>query len=213
MATQTRKRFVIPKIGLRNLKTAIAATICALLYAIIDRNPTFACIGAVFAMNNTIQNSWQTGGNRLWGTIIGGFTGMLFFYFYHSFPPLYPNSELLSKTVFLFPGIIVMILICQFFGENDAFPTGSVVFYIVMLLTPDNQYVTYALNRMLDTGIGVLMSILVNIALPRELFERFLSRKALDEKIMQLERQRQCIDKTIDRHVAELEMLEQKKSR
>lgn len=213
MVTQTRKRFVIPKIGLRNLKTAIAATLCALLYAIIDRNPTFACIGAVFAMNNTIQNSWQTGGNRLWGTIIGGFTGMLFFYFYESFPPLSPDSELLSKIIFLFLGIIVMILICQFFGVNDAIPSGSVVFYIVMLLTPDNQYVTYALNRMLDTGIGVLMSILVNIALPRELFERFMSRKSLDEKIMQLEQQRQCIDKTIDRHVAELEKLEQKKSR
>ena len=35
-----------PKIGMRNLKTAVAATLCALIYAPFDRNPTFACIGA-----------------------------------------------------------------------------------------------------------------------------------------------------------------------
>jgi len=34
-------------IGMRNIKTAAAATLCALIYFIIDRNPTFACIGAV----------------------------------------------------------------------------------------------------------------------------------------------------------------------
>ena len=47
-----------PKIGMRNLKTAVAATLCALIYAPFDRNPTFACICAVFAMNNSLQKSW-----------------------------------------------------------------------------------------------------------------------------------------------------------
>ena len=213
MLSEKRKLFAVPKIGLRNLKTAIAATLCALIYAIVDRNPTFACMSAVFAMNTNLQSSWKTGGNRLWGTIIGGFTGMLFFYFFKHFPQVFTHSELLSESFFLFAGIIVMIWISQFFGVNDSIPSGSVVFYIVMLLTPDNEYVTYALNRMLDTGIGVLMSILVNIALPRELFEHFMSSKALDEKILQLEQQRRCFDHSIDAHVAELEALERRKDR
>lgn len=213
MLSQKRRLFSIPKIGMRNLKTAIAATLCALIYAIIDRNPTFACISAVFAMNTNLQSSWKTGGNRLWGTIIGGFTGMLFFYFFKHFPLIFPNSQLLSESFFLFAGIIVMILVSQFFGVNDSIPSGSVVFYIVMLLTPDDEYITYALNRMLDTGIGVLMSILVNIALPRELLERFMSRKALDAKILQLEQQRRCIDRSIDTHMAQLEELEKRKKK
>lgn len=213
MLPQKRKMFAVPKIGMRNLKTAIAATLCALIYAIVDRNPTFACMSSVFAMNTNLQSSWKTGGNRLWGTIIGGCTGMLFFYLFKQVPLVFRYSELLSESFFLFAGIIVMILISQFFGVNDSIPSGSVVFYIVMLLTPDDQYITYALNRMLDTGFGVLMSILVNVALPRELFERFMSRKALDEKIMQLEQQRRCFDRSIDTHVAELEALERNKNR
>ena len=203
---------MVPKIGMRNLKTAIAATLCALIYAIVDRNPTFACMSAVFAMNTNLKSSFKTGGNRLFGTIIGGFTGMLFFYLFKQCPLLFPCSKLLSESIFLFTGIIVMILISQFFGVNDSIPSGSVVFYIVMLLTPDQDYITYPLNRMLDTGIGVMMSILVNIALPRELFERFMSQKALDDKILELERQRQCIDRSIDTHVAQLEALERRKN-
>lgn len=176
MQEPQKKDFTFPKIGLRNLKTAIAATLCAFIYAFIDRNPTFACIAAVFAMNTDLQSSWETGGNRLWGTIIGGFVGMLFFYVFKQFPLLFPESELMSELIFMFIGIIVMILISQIFHVNGSIPSGSVVFYIVMLNTPENQYISYALNRMLDTGIGVIISILVNIALPRELFEGFSSK-------------------------------------
>jgi len=165
--------FSIPKIGLRNLKTAIAATLCALIYAFIDRNPTFACIAAVFAMNTNLSTSMETGGNRLWGTMIGGFTGMLFFYLYKQFPPLFPKSELISESLFLFIGIIVMIIVSQIFHVNGAIPSGSVVFYIVMLNTPENQYISYAINRMFDTGIGVIIAIIVNMALPRSLFAKF----------------------------------------
>ena len=174
-------KFSIPKIGLRNFKTAIAATLCAFIYAFIDRNPTFACIAAVFAMNTNLSTSIETGGNRLWGTMIGGFTGMLFFYIYNKVPQFFPSSELLSETLFLFLGIMVMIIVSQIFHVNGAIPSGSVGFYIVMLNTPENQYVSYALNRMFDTGVGVVISILVNIALPREFFLSFLQEHEVDD--------------------------------
>ena len=183
----------IPKIGLRNFKTAIAATLCALIYALIDRNPTFACIGAVFAMNTNLQSSWETGGNRLWGTMIGGFTGMAFFYIFKQMPLLFPHSELLSELIFLFVGIMVMIVVSQIFHVNAAIPSGSVVFYIVMLNTPENQYISYALNRMLDTGVGVILSILVNIALPREFFHLFLTDRQITQRLSDLEKARDII--------------------
>jgi len=184
---------IFPKIGLRNFKTAIAATLCALLYALIDRNPTFACIGAVFAMNTDLHTSWETGGNRLWGTMIGGFTGMLFFYLYNELPLIFPNNQAMSELFFLFIGIMVMIVVSQIFHVNGAIPSGSVVFYIVMLNTPENQYISYALNRMLDTGIGVILSIFVNIALPRELFAHFTTHKHLSDRLASLELEREML--------------------
>ena len=33
---------LFPKIGMRNVKTALAAALCALVYYFLDRNPTFA---------------------------------------------------------------------------------------------------------------------------------------------------------------------------
>ncbi|MEG0780420.1 MAG: aromatic acid exporter family protein, partial [Oscillospiraceae bacterium] len=144
-------------IGLRNLKTAISATLCAGLYLLFDRNPTFACIGAVFGMDNSMPSSLRTGGNRLIGTVIGGFTGMGFF----RLSLLLPYSEV-SRLLLLFAGIIFLIWISQQVKCAGAIQAGSVVFFIVMLNTPENQYVSYALNRMLDTGFGVTMSIFIN---------------------------------------------------
>ena len=159
MEGQQRK---LPKIGQRNIKTAISATLCALIYSFVGRNPTFACIGAVFGMDNSLENSWRTGGNRLVGTVIGGFLGMGFFYI---------TSQVSSEAfrmIMLFVGIMALIYVSQLFHFAGAIQAGSVVFYIVMLNTPEHQYISYALNRMLDTGIGVLMSIGINLLLPRE---------------------------------------------
>ncbi|MBP8855365.1 MAG: FUSC family protein [Oscillospiraceae bacterium] len=151
------KKPAFPKIGLRNIKTAISATLCALLYALIGRNPTFACIGAVFGMDNSLPSSLRTGGNRLAGTVIGGFLGMGFFALGQVFP-----AGGVTHILLLFVGIVLLIYISQLLHFHGAIGAGAVVFYIVMLNTPENQYVSYALNRMLDTAVGVLMSILIN---------------------------------------------------
>lgn len=157
----------LPKIGLRNIKTAISATLISILYIIFERNPTFACIGAVFGMDNSIKASWRTGGNRLIGTIIGGFIGMGFFYLY----TLVDNRGF--KIALLFIGIILHIYVCQLLKVPGAIQGGSVVFYIVMLNTPQDQYISYALNRMVDTGVGVIMSIVINLLFSREHLEKW----------------------------------------
>ena len=42
------------------------------------------------------------------------------------------------------------------------------VLCIILFNTPTDTYVSYALNRMVDTGVGVLMSMLINYLFPRE---------------------------------------------
>ena len=53
-----------PTIGMRVIKTAIATSLVAIVYFLIGRNPTFACIGAVFGMDNYTPSSRNTVGNR-----------------------------------------------------------------------------------------------------------------------------------------------------
>ncbi len=153
-------------VGLRNFKTALAATLCALLYFPFDRNPTFACIGAIFGMGRDLENSKLNGGNRLFGTIIGGFLGMGL---YHIYAQIYPEGGIHAPLfIFLFVGVIYLVLVCQTFVLPGAIQPAGVVLCIVLFNTPVDMYVSYALNRMLDTGIGVIISILLNVILSRE---------------------------------------------
>ena len=70
----------IPGVGMRNVKTALAAAFCALAsITFVGRSPAFACIGAIFGMGSDMEDSRKNGGNRLFGTLIGGLLGMLLF--------------------------------------------------------------------------------------------------------------------------------------
>ena len=160
-----KQKLVIPKVGLRNIKTALSASLCALIYFFIDRNPTFACIGAVFGMGANMEHSRLHGGNRLFGTIIGGFIGMALFRFYLIFYPDGENRFLLIPLLFV--GVVVLILLSQMFWVGAVQP-GSVVLCILLFNMPVETYVSYALNRMADTAVGVVISLLINYLLPRE---------------------------------------------
>ena len=162
-----------PSVGARNLKTALSASLCALIYFSLGRNPTFACIGAIFGMGANMEHSRLHGGNRLFGTVIGGFLGMGLFRIYLIFYPGGENRLLLVPL--LFGGVVVLIILAQVFWIGAVQP-GGVVLCIVLFNTPVDSYVSYALNRMIDTAVGVAMSLLINYLLPRERLERLSAR-------------------------------------
>ena len=152
-----------PTVGMRTIKTATAAAICALIYFFFDRSPAFACIGAIFGLGANMEHSKLNGGNRLFGTIIGGVIGMGLFRVYLIFHPEGGRSLLLVPLVFI--GTILLIVLCQIFWVGGVQP-GGVVLCILLFNTPTDTYITYAMNRILDTGIGVLAAIFVNGMLP-----------------------------------------------
>ena len=155
-------------VGLRNFKTSLAATLCAILYALFDRNPTFACIGAIFGMGSDFKDSKLSGGNRLFGTIVGGVLGMALFFIYIQFYPEPTSNFRFMLYILLFIGVIILVLVCQLLVIPGAIQPAGVVLCIVMFNTPVEQYITYPLNRIFDTGIGVLIGIAVNVILSRE---------------------------------------------
>ena len=56
---------------------------------------------------------------------------------------------------------MILIVLCQMFWVGGVQP-GGVVLCIVLFNTPVDTYVSYALNRMFDTGVGVLVAFIVN---------------------------------------------------
>ena len=162
-------------IGWRNIKTSVTAMLVAMAYCLIDRNPAFACIGVIFGMGTDMPDSIKNGGNRLFGTLIGGLLSIAVFWVYLHIYPQGGHSMLLA--VLLGIATVILILLCQYFWP------GGVVLCIVLYSTPVETYVSYALNRILDTAIGVIIALLVNYFLPRErvvrLWEGFKKRLGL----------------------------------
>ena len=161
-------------IGMRNWKTSITVAVCALVYYFLGRSPAFACIGVIFGMGADMSNSRLHGGNRFFGTLIGGLIGMVLFRVYLIFQPEGGPSLLLVPLVFI--GTVVLILLCQKFWVGGVQP-GGVVLCILLFNTPVDTYISYALNRIFDTAVGVLLALLVNWLLPRERLLRWLHRE------------------------------------
>lgn len=152
-------------VGWRTIKTAVTATVVALVYCLLARNPAFACIGVIFGMGVDMQDSVKNGGNRLFGTLIGGLLSIAVFWLYLR---LYPQGgHTVALALLLGCAIVVLVLLCQRFWPGGVQP-GGVVLCIVLFSTPVDSYVTYALNRIWDTGVGVVAALLVNYLLPRQ---------------------------------------------
>ena len=154
----------IPGVGMRNVKTALAAAFCALAYYFVGRSPAFACIGAIFGMGSDMEDSRKNGGNRLFGTLIGGLLGMLLFRIYLIFKP--GGAYTLWLVPLTFIGTVILIVLCQMVWVGGVQP-GGVVLCILLFNTPVESYVSYALYRILDTTIGVLVAWAVSYVFPR----------------------------------------------
>lgn len=163
----------IPGVGMRNVKTALAAAFCAFIYYFFDRSPAFACIGAIFGMGSDMEDSRKNGGNRLFGTLIGGLLGMVLFRLYLFIEPTGKYTLWLVPLTFI--GTVILIVLCQMFWVGGVQP-GGVVLCILLFNTPVATYISYALNHILDTTIGVLVAWAVSYIFPRGWMELWKER-------------------------------------
>ena len=173
-----------PRVGMRTVKTGVAVFLCMAIFPLLtllaqqipqdsvpvvrvlrfllDRESSiFACIASVIVMQSTVESSLKLGTSRVKGTIFGGLFGLLFLYF----DMLVPNRVL----NFLLVVVGVVFIICFFNVINSPQSTaiGLVTFLIIMITTDYDDPFMYAVNRMIDTAIGVFVSVSVNYGLRR----------------------------------------------
>ena len=81
------------------------------------------------------------------------------------------SSLLLVPLVFV--GTVLLIILCQIFWVGGVQP-GGVVLCILLFNTPVESYVSYAVNRIVDTAVGVLVALLINSLIPRDRLPQWL---------------------------------------
>lgn len=152
------------KIGLRTIKTGIAISLAILVSTLLHRDPLFALLAVLIAIQPTVSDSWRAGLNRILGTFIGALIGLIF-------SVCIPANFIAGGL-----GIILLITIMNQLHWNEAINIACVVFIAVFLNLSDGQ-LHYAINRLEDTTLGIIIAVAVNYLL----FPPTYDKKAIDK--------------------------------
>ena len=146
------KRLHKPHIGLRTLKTAVAVIASMLavdLYGATSSRVIFAMLGAMAAVQPTFRESLESALTQTVGVLFGAVAGILLLML--PLPPLAVTGI----------GIILVITAYNMLGIR--WSPSLPCFIVVMLCTaPDIRPMEYALGRIWDTAIGLVIGMVIN---------------------------------------------------
>lgn len=161
----------LPKVGMRNIKTAVAVVLSYLVFLPLgwllpdyygggQPGPFYACIAAVICMQSSVGQTVHQGISRLIGTAIGGVLGLV----------ILTSDTLLSAPLFLAMmlggGTVLSIWLCNVIKRPAACSISVVVLCVILFNHTGPERYLYALNRMFETAVGVMMAVVVNRTLP-----------------------------------------------
>ena len=156
------KNFRSPKLTARMWRTALAVLLTTVLYeyGLGRRNPCFALIGAVYGIGSHFEEGFYNGVNRCIGTLVGGLLVIPFYHLYNNPPFGIPDF------VWLVAGLGLVLWCNLALGADSAIQPGTVIYFVVMFTVGEERVLTYTIARILDTGVGVLIALLLTILLP-----------------------------------------------
>lgn len=152
----------MPKVGMRMVKSALAVFLCFVVHLFRHNEGIvfYSCIAAVLCVQQDVQNTKKVAFNRIVGTFIGGVMGMFVLQMEQSISLL--RYELL-QYILISLMIIVIIYITLLLHKPTASYISCVVFMSVCVShARDVSPYYFAINRMVDTLIGILMAYIVN---------------------------------------------------
>ncbi|WP_209661170.1 FUSC family protein [Acetoanaerobium pronyense] len=135
---------------MRTIKTAIAVMISIIVSMRLNVNyPLFVTIGAIVSMQSSLNESFQSGLNRILGTIVGAVIGIIFF-------NISPNNIVLTGL-----GIILLITINNKMNWSKSLVISLIVFSSIMMSYGQDVVLNSAL-RVIDTTLGIIIAFVIN---------------------------------------------------
>lgn len=149
------------KPGLRMVKTGVAVLLCLVASILLHReNAFYSCIAAVICMQPTTEKSLHAGIHRFIGTLCGGFVGFLLLEASRLIPQYYTWAYVLVIPVFL----LLAIYLTNLLGRRESAAICCIVFLNIAtnLDRGIQNSLLYVADRVIDTGIGIVLAVLVN---------------------------------------------------
>lgn len=149
------------KIGLRTIKTVISVFLCFLIDSYRNNSvPFYAAIASILCIQPDMKNSLVIAKNREISTIIGGMWGMFFLVMERLFVTIQPE---LFRELILSLMLIPIIYISVILNQKDGTFLMCVVFLCVTVThEKDINPLYFAWNRIIDTSLGIVISLVVN---------------------------------------------------
>jgi len=148
-------------IGMRVIKTVIAVYLCFLISFLRNGIPFYSAIAAILCMQNDHNNSFEVGKSRMIGTLIGGAYGFLAIMLID-----FINIELFNYIYYLILSLLLIPIIYTnvFLKVNSSTYISCVVFFsITVSHGGDMAPMYFTLNRIVDTSIGIVVSLVINM--------------------------------------------------
>lgn len=147
---------------MRIIKSAISVLLCFIMSILRGPQgiPFYSAIAAILCLQPDLSNSKKVASNRIVGTLIGGVCGMLVLLLERRFIPT--NIQLLQYllvSICIIPLIYITVLTKQ---TGAAYITCVVFMSVTISHGADVNPYLFALNRILDTLIGIFVSLGVN---------------------------------------------------
>jgi uncharacterized membrane protein YgaE (UPF0421/DUF939 family) len=162
---QKNNKIIIELPGLRNIKTVLAVLLCLVIYEFLGRDAFLPCITAIITLQGTVHETIKIGTDRIFATIFGGVIGIIFMSIGRIITWQYANFVLIPFGVFL------IIYMCSKIIKRPDFITVACVCFLginVAVGTHTTADLTYAISRISDTLIGVLIGMSINFYNPKE---------------------------------------------
>ncbi|MGO4936540.1 FUSC family protein [Fundicoccus sp. Sow4_H7] len=143
------------KIGPRIIKTGLSVAISIFLAVTFLPHASggLAGIAAVLSTMPSIRKSYETLISRTTSFAIGGIISIIMIYIFISTP--------IPPYIYVGIACILTIAVLTALNLNDMIGLACVT-VVVIMLSEDQNYVAVAINRVLETFIGVLVSFIVN---------------------------------------------------
>lgn len=137
------------------IKTGISVCLAIFLAKVLKLEfPFFVALAVIMPIEESIASSIKSGKNRMVGTIIGAFIGVIFVL-------MGPGNPILCGI-----GMIIIIYVCSLFNAGSAAAIGGIVFISIMVNLKGQAPLSYSINRVFDTLVGACIVITVNYLIP-----------------------------------------------
>ncbi|MGI6665571.1 MAG: FUSC family protein [Christensenellaceae bacterium] len=151
------------RVGMRMIKSAIALAICVIIRLLLKREGTLILTTAIICMYPTVETAVESGVGRVLATCIGALIGFLVLLLYL----ILPIGPTVLQIVVMPLGVILAMQCCVLIDRASSSVIAAIVVIAIAVGYSDSigAAAVYSLTRLLDTVIGIVVSMVVNMTI------------------------------------------------